>query len=73
MAAKNEMRVLLVSSADIYGGGDLSGQITEESPYAPNNPYAVSKLALDLASAKIAEANGLHLVRVRTMNHTGPR
>ncbi|MDP6367025.1 MAG: GDP-mannose 4,6-dehydratase [Nitrospinota bacterium] len=72
MAAKNEMRVLLLSSADIYGGGDLSGQITEESPYAPNNPYAVSKLALDLASAKIAEANGLHLVRVRPMNHTGP-
>ncbi len=73
IAVKNEMRVLLVSSADIYGGSNLSGQITEESPYAPNNPYAVSKLALDLASAKIAEANGLHLVRVRPMNHTGPR
>lgn len=70
---KNDLRILLVSSSDIYGGGDGSSTLTEDSPFAPNNPYAESKLALDLASEKIAELTNLHIVRMRPMNHTGPR
>ncbi len=70
---KNDLRILLVSSSDIYGGGDGSGILTEDSPFAPNSPYAESKLALDLASEKIAETTNLHIVRMRPMNHTGPR
>jgi len=72
-ALGSQVRILLVGSAEIYGGGELSGEINEEIPFAPKNPYAISKLALDLASEQIAKANGMHLVRMRPMNHTGPR
>ncbi len=39
-------RFLQISSSGVYGGG--SSAITEESPYLPQSPYAVSKTAADL-------------------------
>ena len=70
---KDQLRVVLVTSAEIYGGGDTSGNLTEESPYSPRNPYAVTKLALDLVAEQMTRASGLQLIRLRPMNHTGPR
>lgn len=70
---KDQLRVILISSAEIYGGGGSSGVLTEDSPFMPRNPYAVSKLALDLSAEQMARANELQLIRLRPMNHTGPR
>lgn len=39
-------RFLQISSSGVYGSG--SSAITEESPYLPQSPYAVSKAAADL-------------------------
>lgn len=39
-------RFLQISSSGVYGSG--SSTITEESPYLPHSPYAVSKTAADL-------------------------
>lgn len=70
---KDRLRIVLVSSYEIFGNRNASGTLTEESPYSPSNPYAVTKLALDLVAEQIGRANDLDLVRIRPMNHTGPR
>jgi len=70
---KGRVRVVIVTSAEIHGEGTAGAPITEDSPFAPPNPYAVSKLALDLLAGQFARARGLDVVRMRPMNHAGPR
>ncbi|MEK6709521.1 MAG: GDP-mannose 4,6-dehydratase [Nitrospinota bacterium] len=70
---REELRVVVTTSAEIYGGGPAGGLLTEEAPCAPQNPYAVSKLALDLLAAQFGQAKGLSVVRMRPSNHAGPR
>jgi GDP-4-dehydro-6-deoxy-D-mannose reductase len=66
-----EARVLLVSSADVYGSASPgSAPFTEESPLRPHSPYARSKATADLLGGVFA-ARGLDVVRVRPFNHTG--
>jgi GDP-4-dehydro-6-deoxy-D-mannose reductase len=66
-------RVLLVASAEVYGTvrpEDLP--ITEDHPYAPNNPYSASKAAAELVGLQAWLGRGLPVIRVRPFNHTGP-
>jgi GDP-4-dehydro-6-deoxy-D-mannose reductase len=66
-------RILLVSSAEVYGRSRHKGvPIAEAAPLAPDNPYAVSKVAQDLLGYQYGEAYGLDVVRVRPFNHFGP-
>lgn len=68
-----EARVLLVGSAQCYGvvrESDLP--IREEQPFAPRSPYAVSKAAADLLGFQYFATDGMHIVRARPANHTGP-
>ena len=62
-------RVLVVSSAYAYGAHDTP--INEDTPLRPVNHYGSSKAAADLAAISYA-LGGLHIVRVRPFNHTGP-
>lgn len=67
-------RVLIVSSAEIYGlvkKEDLP--IDEETPFMPTNPYAVSKLAQDFLGLQYFLSYNLKIIRVRPFNHIGPR
>ncbi|MDP3987821.1 MAG: GDP-mannose 4,6-dehydratase [Candidatus Levybacteria bacterium] len=67
-------RILIISSADIYGAvsqDDLP--IDEDTPLKPNNPYAVSKIAQDFLGLQYFLSYGLQIVRVRPFNHIGPR
>lgn len=68
-----QAKVLYVGSANCYGvvrPGDLP--VREDHSLTPNNHYAASKAAGEsLACAYAAE--GLHIVRARPFNHTGPR
>jgi GDP-4-dehydro-6-deoxy-D-mannose reductase len=66
-------RVLVVSSADVYGivaEGDLP--LTEDSPLRPVSPYAVSKVAADFLALQAFLGRGLGVLRVRAFNHLGP-
>jgi len=64
-------RVLLVSSAHIYGSTPPGAPPFDESaPLRPGSPYARSKAAADLLGAVFAE-RGLAMVRLRPFNHTG--
>lgn len=67
-------RVLVVSSADVYGivrPEDLP--IDEDTPFQPTNPYAVSKLTQDMLGLQYVHSYKLPIVRVRPFNHIGPR
>lgn len=61
-------RVILASSANVYGNTALS-PISEATPPAPANHYAMSKLAMEYMSAQYRER--LPLVTVRPFNYTG--
>jgi GDP-4-dehydro-6-deoxy-D-mannose reductase len=71
---ENSARVLFVGSADEYGlisKDDLP--VDERTPLRPLNPYSVSKASAGMLAFQCAFASGLHVVRVRPFNHTGPR
>lgn len=66
-------RVLVVSSADVYGNidpGELP--ISESAPYRPITPYAASKIAADELAHQAWLGHRLETVRVRAFNHLGP-
>jgi GDP-4-dehydro-6-deoxy-D-mannose reductase len=66
-------RVLLVSSAEVYGRvgpGDLP--IGEDRPLRPVSPYAASKAAAEMVGLQAWLGRRLEVVRVRPFNHTGP-
>ena len=60
-------RVLVVSSANIYGDAH-GGAITEATPANPVNHYAVSKYAMELGLPLFGD---LDIVTVRPFNYTG--
>ena len=66
-------RVLVVSSADVYGKVGIEDlPITESSPYRPVTPYAASKIAADELAHQAWLGHGLETIRVRAFNHLGP-
>jgi GDP-4-dehydro-6-deoxy-D-mannose reductase len=66
-------RVLVVSSADVYGiVGEADLPITEDHPLRPVSPYAASKVAADFLAVQAHLGRGLDTVRARAFNHLGP-
>jgi GDP-4-dehydro-6-deoxy-D-mannose reductase len=63
-------KTLVVSTAYVYGRHNTI--ISETTPLEPVNHYGASKAAADLASITYA-LEGLHVVRVRPFNHSGPK
>ncbi len=73
LACHRPPRVLLVSSAEVYGrvaSADLP--IRENQPFAPVSPYAASKAAAELIGLQAWLGRGLEVIRARPFNHTGP-
>lgn len=65
-------RVVVVSTADVYGSAPPDARpFDESSPLRPGSPYARTKAAADLLAGQAA-AGGLDVLRVRPFNHTGP-
>jgi GDP-4-dehydro-6-deoxy-D-mannose reductase len=65
-------RLLMVSSADVYGPCAAGERHDETAPLHPISPYGVSKSLMDRMSEQYARAYGLDVVRVRPFSHTGP-
>lgn len=64
-------RLLLVSSAEVYGASLNQGlPVNEDALLQPVNPYAASKAAADLL-VRQAAWNGISAVIARPFNHTG--
>lgn len=67
-------RVLIVSSADVYGNVDKKDlPIDEDTDMMPVNPYAVSKLTQDFLGLMYFLAYKIAIIRVRPFNHIGSR
>jgi GDP-4-dehydro-6-deoxy-D-mannose reductase len=69
--AGSRCRVVIPGSATIYAPS--SSPLTEESPVAPVNPYALSKLAQEQLGMISGREDGIDIVITRSFNHTGPR
>ncbi|RPJ78498.1 MAG: NAD-dependent epimerase/dehydratase family protein, partial [Acidobacteria bacterium] len=64
-------RVLLPGSAYVYRQCDHP--ISEEDVVAPASPYALSKLAQEMAGLRAANDDGVEVLLPRAFNHFGPR
>jgi len=65
-------RVLVVGTGEIYGPQLPGSRTTEDAPFRPVSPYALSKAAADAAAEVAVRALGLDVVRVRAFGHVGP-
>jgi dTDP-glucose 4,6-dehydratase len=65
-------RFVQVSTDEVYGSLGPTGAFTEESPLAPNSPYAASKAAADLLVRSYVQTFGLPAVITRCSNNYGP-
>lgn len=67
-------RVLVAISSAIYGQpDDPSRPITEDFPLHSQSIYATVKMGQDMLAAQFYAEHGLHTIRGRTFNSTGPR
>jgi GDP-4-dehydro-6-deoxy-D-mannose reductase len=64
-------RVVIPGSATVYAPS--TSPLTEESPVAPVNPYALSKLAQEQLGMICGREDGIDIIITRSFNHTGPR
>ncbi|MFF8030635.1 MULTISPECIES: dTDP-glucose 4,6-dehydratase [unclassified Streptomyces] len=64
-------RFVHVSTDEVYGSIP-AGSWSEESPLAPNSPYAASKAGSDLLALACHRTHGLDVVVTRCSNNYGP-
>jgi GDP-4-dehydro-6-deoxy-D-mannose reductase len=67
-----QARLLLVSSAEVYGASHASSAITEDVAPRPLNHYGMSKLLAEQVALEYRRQFGIWTVIVRSFNHSGP-
>lgn len=70
--ARRRFRLLHVSTDEVYGSLGPTGAFTEETPYAPNSPYAASKAASDHFVRAYHHTYGLPTLLTNCSNNYGP-
>jgi Nucleoside-diphosphate-sugar epimerases len=63
-------KIIIASSANVYGNPDVLGSINENCPPSPVNHYAISKLAMEFMARMWFER--LPIIIARPFNYTGP-
>lgn len=71
-ARRHDVRVILASSAAIYGRPEAI-PIDEDHPTRPSSPYGLQKLGLDHYARMYHDLYGLETVALRYFNAYGPR
>lgn len=64
-------RLVFVGSSEVYGPPQFI-PVTEDHPFSPTNPYAITKAAADQYCRFCSENGRLDIVRMRPFNHSGP-
>ena len=73
LALRLKARILVVSSAGIYGAAGGTGEpLDEDRPFLPANPYSVSKVTQDMLALQYFLSHYAHHPRP-AFNHIGPR
>lgn len=67
-----ENRFHHVSTDRVYGSLGSCGVFTEETPYAPTNPYAVSKASSDFLALSYFKTYGMNVTVSNCSNNFGP-
>ncbi|MGD1101283.1 MAG: dTDP-glucose 4,6-dehydratase [Terriglobia bacterium] len=65
-------RFVLVSTDEVYGSASSGEKFTEESPLAPNSPYAASKAGADLLARAHFRTFRFPVIITRCTNNYGP-
>ena len=65
-------RFLHVSTDEVYGALGPTGTFSEETPYAPNSPYAASKASADHLVRAYVRTYGLQALVTNCSNNYGP-
>jgi dTDP-glucose 4,6-dehydratase len=65
-------RFVHVSTDEVYGSLGKTGKFTEETPLAPNSPYAASKAASDLLVLAYVRTHKFNASVTRCSNNYGP-
>jgi GDP-mannose 4,6-dehydratase len=70
----SDAKVHICSSSEVYGQVQKDEvPITENNPFRPASPYAVSKIGEDMIASQYFLSYGIRTVRTRMFTHTGPR
>jgi dTDP-glucose 4,6-dehydratase len=69
---RSVFRFLHVSTDEVFGSLGENGYFSEETPYAPNSPYAASKAASDHFVRAFHHTYGLPTVITNCSNNFGP-
>ena len=70
--SRSEFRFLHVSTDEVYGTLEETGQFSEDTPYAPNSPYAASKAGADHLVRAYCETYGIPTLITNCSNNYGP-
>jgi dTDP-glucose 4,6-dehydratase len=65
-------RFVMVSTDEVYGSLGDEGKFTEETPLAPNSPYAASKASSDLLCRSFFKTFDFPVMITRCSNNYGP-
>ncbi len=66
------LRLLHVSTDEVYGSLGEEGFFTEQTPYAPNSPYSASKAGADHLVRAYHHTYGLPVLTTNCSNNYGP-
>ena len=66
------VRFVQVSTDEVYGSLGDTGEFSEDTPLAPNSPYAASKTAADLLVRAAVHTHGFPGMITRCSNNYGP-
>lgn len=65
-------KYIQISTDEVYGSLGETGYFTEETPLAPNSPYAASKAGADMLVSAYYKTYGLNVNITRCSNNYGP-
>jgi dTDP-glucose 4,6-dehydratase len=69
---RGAFRFLHVSTDEVYGTLGADGRFSEETPYAPNSPYAATKAAADHLARAYFHTYGVPVLVTNCSNNYGP-
>lgn len=72
-SAHVKSRFLHVSTDEVYGSLGPTGFFTEETSYAPNNPYSATKAGSDLLVRSYVHTYGFNAITTHASNNYGPK